>query len=73
MTLITAGAPRVLSTAFAAEVKAWHKDSDRPFQNFRFVHGRDPVPSLGPQDWGCVLHLLAACAQLSMPMQAPSG
>ena len=52
VTRITAGAPRVLNTELAARVKAWHTDPVRPFQFLRFVHARDPVPSVGPQAWG---------------------
>ena len=58
VSLITAGAPRVFDTKFAGQVKAWHTDPQQAFQFFRFVHARDPVPSLPPQDWRCATRLV---------------
>ena len=54
--MITAGAPRVFDTKLAGQVKIWHKDPHEKFEFFRFVHARDPVPSLPPLAWEYAFH-----------------
>lgn len=56
VSLITAGAPRVFDTKLAGQVKIWHKDPHEKFEFFRFVHARDPVPSLPPLAWEYAFH-----------------